>query len=164
MNEKGKHDISKGVVLADRIVCNGNANFSGGPVTGIPLPIYDTDAASKAYVDAEVAAKNLYNTVSTAVNLNLDVAAYFEEITLFVFVDTSGGPAVTIFLPVIANIDETHKKIVHVVDSGGAAQNFNITVQRSDMDLINGDTDVIISQNHNAISFVSDTTSNWYIF
>ncbi len=108
--------------------------------------------------------KVLYDIVAAGAGAtNLDVPANQTENLLFVRTDTTGGVA-TISLPTIGSIAGSQKKLIHVVDVGNNAFVNNITIQRSGADLINGDTDTIIDQNRNALSFVSDAVSNWNIF
>ncbi len=100
-----------------------------------------------------------YTTTSITTTSTLDIVDELE----FVFADSSGS-AITITLPNITGF-QNNKKIYHIIDIGGAATTNNITISRSGSNLINGDTNVIINQDRNALSFVSDPVAiNWYIF
>jgi len=75
-----------------------------------------------------------------------------------IFTDVSGG-ALTVTL---SNADTIEGKEITVVDSTGNAGTNNITVDTEGTQTINGDTDAIINDNFEALTFQSDGT-NFFI-
>lgn len=67
----------------------------------------------------------------------------------------------TLTLPLIAT---SGKVVYEIIDTGGMAGTNNITVDTTGGDTISGDSNIIISENYNAVSLTNDNSSSWYIF
>lgn len=101
---------------------------------------------------------NIISYNYTEVNTPTYSALSTDEI-LAIDYTTTGTCTVT--LPEISVVG---KKRYFIIDTGGNANTNNITIQTSGSDQIIGDTEIIISENFNAVSILNDDTTDWYIF
>lgn len=89
---------------------------------------------------------------SISANTTLDTTT-----TDYIVLASSSSGAITITLPTATS----GRKLV-IKDSGGAAATNNITVQRAGGALIDGLTTIILDENYQAVTLVSDGT-NWWV-
>lgn len=95
-----------------------------------------------------------YTTVNTATYAILTT----DEVLA---VDRSATGTCTLTLPAIGTVGT---KKYFIIDTGGNANEFNITIDTTGGDTIIGDTEIVISENYNAVSLLNDGTSEWFIF
>lgn len=73
---------------------------------------------------------------------------------------TTGAQTLTLPLSSTIGVGKTY----HIVDAGGNASTYNITINRSGPDTINGDTSVLINANYQSVSIYNDGSSKWFIY
>lgn len=79
-------------------------------------------------------------------------------------VQNSTTSPLTVTLPKISNLTTPNKyKKYRIVDEGGNAGEYQIIVQCSDSDTINGEDSIAINQNYNSITIYSDGSDKWFL-
>lgn len=78
----------------------------------------------------------------------------------FINVNYTTTGACTITLPEIATVG---KIVYEITDTGGNANEFNITINVNAADTVIGDTSVIISENYNSVTLANDGANKWLV-
>jgi hypothetical protein len=78
-----------------------------------------------------------------------------------VFIDTTTGK-ITINLNLISTLTDNKKKYT-LVDSGGNGSINNVTINKHTTDTVMGDTSILIDNNYNSLTLISDSVSNWLL-
>lgn len=71
--------------------------------------------------------------------------------------------ACNLTLPEISTLGDPFKKRYTIVDEGGNASSYNITVSPTGGDLILGATGLVINGNYDSISIYSNISDNWFL-
>ncbi len=104
-----------------------------------------------------------WNLISQSYNYTTVNTATYSILTTdeVLAVDRSTTGTCTLTLPAIGGIGT---KKYFIIDTGGNANEFNITIDTTGGDTIIGDTEIVISENYNAVSLLNDGVSEWFIF
>ncbi len=77
-------------------------------------------------------------------------------------VDTTNAP-LTIYLPLISNLDNNQRRIHYIVDSAGQLSNNNLIITPAPSDTIAGQTSLTLTVNYSSVQIISNTTDKWLI-
>jgi len=77
-------------------------------------------------------------------------------------VDRTSSGICTITLPQISALTDNKKRLT-IIDSGGNAVLNNITINRGGSDTINNETSILINNNYNSLTLISDAASMWLV-
>jgi hypothetical protein len=127
----------------------------------ITLPPQQGTNGQILYLDASL---NLqWSNPSSIYNFtNVTTATYTAlDTDHFLGVSRTTAGTCTITLPLIATVG---KITYEIIDTGGNAENNNITIVPTGVDTISGEISIIISENSNAVSLTNDGTTSWFIF
>ena len=122
-------------------------------ITDLNLPVNDSDAANKEYVDNNL---NTFNRI--IVNTNSYTLQEDDDL-IGVGYTTTG--IVSINLPAINSLTTT--KSYTIVDEGGNANTNNITINTNGLDTIIGNSNIVLSENYNAVTIYHNGVSKWFI-
>ncbi len=127
---------------------NGDAYVNNG--SGTPIQITDGTVVN-------VTTTNNFSSLSLAVNHTINASD-----TYVVFNYTGYSAAKIVTLPLASSVQSG--RFYFIKDQSGVSSTYNITVNVSGGDTVDGISSYLINHNHSAVLLMSDGASNWQVY